>query len=59
MLVCNLSDFEQVSDPDDETIFEEKISIGGKIKELEHKVEKRGVYQMCYELFDGKHFFLR
>jgi hypothetical protein len=41
-----------VSDPDEETIFEEKISIGAKKKELEHKVEKRGVYQMCYEIQD-------
>eukprot|EP01032_Pedospumella_encystans_P016273 gene16273-18571_t len=42
-----------VTDPDENTIFDEKISIGVKSKELEHKVEKRGVYQMCYELHDG------
>lgn len=44
----------QITDPDENTIFDEKISIGVKSKELEHKVEKRGVYQMCYELHDGE-----
>lgn len=44
----------QVSDPDEGTIFDEKISVGAKAKELEHKVEKRGVYEMCFELHDGK-----
>ncbi|KAJ1424108.1 emp24/gp25L/p24 family/GOLD-domain-containing protein [Ochromonadaceae sp. CCMP2298] len=43
----------KVSDPDEETIFEEKISINSKLREIEHKVEKRGVYQMCFELLDG------
>jgi len=44
----------QISDPDEGTIFDEKISVGAKARELEHKVEKRGVYEMCFELHDGK-----
>lgn len=44
----------QISDPDEDPIFDERISIGAKTKELDYKIDKRGVYQMCYELSDGE-----
>lgn len=44
---------QQIHDPDEDPIFEEKVSIGAKRKELEYKIDKRGVYELCYELIDG------
>jgi tetrahydromethanopterin S-methyltransferase subunit B len=44
----------QITDPDEEDIFYDKIPISGKIKEFQHIIEARGVYEMCFELHDGK-----
>lgn len=46
--------FLQIHDPEENPIFEEKISIGAKRKELEYKIDKRGVYKLCYELGEGE-----
>mmetsp|Transcript_23255 Transcript_23255/g.25497 ORF Transcript_23255/g.25497 Transcript_23255/m.25497 type:complete len:209 (-) Transcript_23255:157-783(-) len=44
----------KISDPDEEDLFYDKVPITGKIKEFEHLVEQRGVYEMCFELQDGR-----
>ena len=43
----------QVTDPDEQTIINDKVVVGAKLKELEHKVERRGLYTLCYELHEG------
>lgn len=43
-----------VTDPEDDTIFEENISIGAKLKEFDYTINKRGVYDLCFELTGGK-----
>jgi len=49
-----LHDCRQVTDPEDDTIFEENISIGAKLKEFDYTINKRGVYDLCFELTGGK-----
>jgi len=43
-----------VTDPEEEYVLQEKISIGAKLKEISHKIETRGLYEMCFELHGGK-----
>jgi hypothetical protein len=44
----------QINDPDEEDIFYDKIPLNGKRKEFEHLIDQRGVYEMCFELYEGK-----
>jgi GTPase Era involved in 16S rRNA processing len=44
----------KIRDPDEEDIFFDKIPINNKIKEFHHKLVQRGLYEMCFELHDGK-----
>ena len=44
----------QITDPDEEDLFYEKLPITSKKQEFLHKVEQRGVYEMCFELHEGR-----
>ena len=44
----------KIRDPEEDPIFEERIVIGAKTKELDYKIDKRGVYELCYELDGGR-----
>ena len=43
-----------ITNPEDETIHDDKLSIGAKRKEVEIKVQKVGMHEMCFELNGGK-----
>ena len=43
-----------ITDPEDTSVFDGKITIGAKRKEVEYKIEKGGLYEMCFELEGGK-----
>jgi hypothetical protein len=44
----------KISDPDEEDIYFEKIPFTNKKQEFLHKIVQRGVYELCFELHDGK-----
>ena len=46
--------FVTITNPEDETIHDDKLSIGAKRKEVEIKVQKVGMHEMCFELNGGK-----
>jgi hypothetical protein len=46
----------QVGDPENLHIVNEKVTIGSKIKEIEHKIANGGSHEMCFELFGGIFF---
>lgn len=43
-----------VTDPEEEFMIQEKITIGAKLKESVHKIESRGLYELCFALHGGK-----
>lgn len=43
-----------ITDPEDGSVYDGKITIGAKRKEVEYKIEKGGLYEMCFELEGGK-----
>eukprot|EP01033_Poteriospumella_lacustris_P008837 gene8837-6364_t len=44
----------KITDPDEEDIYFEKIPFTNKRVEFLYKVQQRGVYELCFELHDGK-----
>jgi hypothetical protein len=45
--------FKKVTDPDEEHIYNDKIPLNNKKQEVVHRLEQRGVYEMCFELHEG------
>jgi hypothetical protein len=43
-----------VTDPEEEYLLQEIISIGAKLKESNHQIESRGLYELCFALHGGK-----
>lgn len=43
-----------VVDPDGNQVIEQKLSIGSKLRETQHKIKLGGLYEMCFELKEGK-----
>lgn len=42
-----------VIDPNGKVFFNERLTINAKPKEVEHKVETRGAFEMCFQVYGG------